>query len=151
METTFTPWTGLLGGLLIGLASSALFAIDGKIAGISGILGRSFFPAAGDLAWRLAFLAGLPFGALLVDRLANGSSPMGVPADSPFVITQSMPLLIVGGLLVGYGTQLGNGCTSGHGVCGLARRSKRSLVATVTFISIAMLTAFLMRHVLEVS
>lgn len=151
METSFTPGSGLLGGILIGLAASALFAASGKIAGISGILGRSFFPAAGDLGWRLAFLLGLPLGALLVERTARGSSATALAAPSPFAITDSLPLLIAAGLLVGYGTQLGNGCTSGHGVCGLARGAKRSLAATATFIATAALTVFLMRHVARLS
>jgi len=140
METTFTPWTGLLGGALIGLASAALLAADGKIAGISGILGRSMFPAAGDLAWRLAFLAGIPLGAFLMERVGA--------ADAGFELRGGASVLVAAGLLVGYGTQLGNGCTSGHGVCGLARGSKRSLVATAIFMCVAVLTVYVTRHAL---
>ena len=143
METTFTPISGLLGGILIGLASAGLLLADGKIAGISGILGRSFFPVSGDLGWRLAFLAGLPIGAWLTARVS--------PGTSEFAITGNSLLLVAGGLLVGFGTQLGSGCTSGHGVCGLARGSRRSLAATVTFMAAAAVTVMLARHVLGVS
>jgi uncharacterized membrane protein YedE/YeeE len=143
MEPTFTPWTGLLGGLLIGLAASGLLLSDGKIAGISGILGRCIRPASGDLGWRIAFLLGLPIGSYLMAR--------AVPGEAPFSLTSNAVLLAAGGLLVGYGTQLGNGCTSGHGVCGLARRSRRSLVATLAFMSSAAITTFVVRHVFGVS
>jgi len=139
METTFTPGSGLLGGALIGLASAALLLANGRIAGISGILGRSFFPQAGDLGWRVAFLLGLPLGFALVTLLR------GEP--QPFAITSSPALLIAAGLLVGVGTQVVNGCTSGHGVCGLARRSRRSVVATLTFMATAAVTVFIARHV----
>jgi uncharacterized membrane protein YedE/YeeE len=139
-ETAFTPVAGLLGGALIGLASALLLLADGKIAGISGILGRIFFPAAGDLGWRLAFLVGLPVGAWLATR-ATGDA-LG------FSITASVPLLVAGGLLVGLGTQVGNGCTSGHGVCGMARGSRRSIAATLTFMLTGAATVFVMRHVL---
>ncbi len=142
MDSTFTPMTGLLGGLLIGLATAGLLLLDGKIAGISGILGRSLLPAPGDLGWRLAFLLGLPIGSWLMAR--------AIPESTAFAITGNTVLLVAGGLLVGYGTQLGNGCTSGHGVCGLARRSQRSLVATMTFMISGGITVFVMRHVLGV-
>ena len=136
----FTPLAGLLGGALIGLASAALLLANGRIAGISGILGRSFLPEPGDLAWRLAFLAGLPFGAALVTRLAGDVHG--------FALTGSPVLLVAGGLLVGFGTQLGSGCTSGHGVCGIARGSRRSIVATLVFMATGAITVFVMRHVL---
>jgi len=140
IETSFTPGSAVLGGLLIGLASAGLLLANGRIAGISGILGRSFFASAGDLGWRLAFLAGLPLGAWLVTRAS---------ADlHGFTITSSPLLLVAGGLLVGVGTQLGNGCTSGHGVCGIARGSRRSIVATLVFMAAAGVTVFLVRHVL---
>jgi uncharacterized membrane protein YedE/YeeE len=139
IATEFTPWTGLLGGALIGLASSLLMLANGRIAGISGILGRSLFPSQGDLVWRLAFLVGLPLGAGIVQQLS---------ADlHGFAITPRLGVLIAGGLLVGFGTQLGNGCTSGHGVCGLARGSRRSLVATLVFMASGVGTVFIMRHV----
>jgi hypothetical protein len=139
METTFTPGAGLLGGALIGLASALLLLANGRIAGISGILGRSLLPAAGDLRWRLAFLVGLPLGA--------GGVGLVAPATRALDITHSAVLLVAGGLLVGYGTQLGSGCTSGHGVCGLARGSRRSLVATAAFMAAGMVTVFVVRHV----
>lgn len=138
--TEFTPLAGLVGGVLIGLASAGLLLADGKIAGVSGIVGRSLFPATGDLGWRLAFLAGLPLGAALV-ALASADG-------AGFAITSNPVLLVAGGLLVGVGTQIGSGCTSGHGVCGVARGSGRSIVATCTFIVVAGLTLFLGRHVL---
>jgi hypothetical protein len=143
METSFTPISGLLGGMLIGLASAGLLLADGRIAGISGILGRSLFPAPGDLRWRIAFLAGLPIGAWLTARVS--------PGTSEFAITGNTLLLVAGGLLVGFGTQLGSGCTSGHGVCGLARGSRRSLVATATFMASAAITVFVVRRVVGVS
>jgi uncharacterized membrane protein YedE/YeeE len=138
METTFTPLAGLLGGALIGLASALLLLGNGKIAGVSGILGGSLFGASEDRGWRLAFLVALPLGAWLA-RQATGDA-LG------FAITEQPALLIAGGLLVGIGTQLGSGCTSGHGVCGLARGSRRSIVATVTFMATGFVTVYVMRH-----
>ena len=138
-ETTFTPVAGLVGGALIGLASAALLLAEGKIAGVSGILGRSFFPAKRDLGWRLAFLAGLPIGAWLATRAT--ADALG------FAITDDPLLLVAGGFLVGLGTQLGSGCTSGHGVCGMARGSKRSILATLTFMASGAATVYVMRHV----
>jgi uncharacterized membrane protein YedE/YeeE len=136
--TEFTPWTAALGGLLIGLAASGLLLSNGRIAGVSGICGRLLAPSAADRGWRLCFLAGLPLGALAVGTLRGGL---------PVQIVASPVALVVAGLLVGFGTQLGNGCTSGHGVCGLARGSRRSLVATLTFMASAAITVFLARHV----
>jgi uncharacterized membrane protein YedE/YeeE len=129
---------GLGGGALIGLASVALLAFNGRIAGISGILG-GLLSAPGDRPWRLAFLAGLPLGAGIV---------AGLTAGLPQVIQGSSWLLVMAGLLVGLGTRLGSGCTSGHGICGLARRSPRSLVATLTFIAAGMLTVLVVRQVM---
>jgi len=140
METAFTPGAGLLGGALIGIASAVLLLADGKIAGISGILGRGFFARGEDLPWRIAFLAGLPLGAWLAATL-TGDIPGFAMASNPL-------LLIAGGLLVGIGTQLGNGCTSGHGVCGMGRGSRRSIVATLTFMATAGATVFVVRHLL---
>ena len=130
----------LLGGVLIGIASSVLLLASGRIAGVSGILGRSFFPAAGDLGWRVAFLLGLPLGAWCVGRV--------LPATAALEITGSTPLLVAGGLLVGLGTQIGSGCTSGHGICGISRGSRRSFVATATFMAVAAITVFIVRHLL---
>jgi len=138
-ETAFTPIAGILGGVLIGLASAGLLLANGRIAGISGILGRSFFPAAGDLGWRVAFLVGLPIGAWLVG--------LAIPATRALAITGSTPLLLIGGFLVGIGTQIGSGCTSGHGVCGVARGSRRSMVATATFMLVGVATTFVARHI----
>lgn len=143
METSFTPLAGITGGLMIGAASALLLLANGRIAGVSGILGTGLFDGAqapGERPWRLVFLAGLPLGAWLAMRVTGDA--MG------FAITSSPALLVAGGLLVGVGTQLGSGCTSGHGVCGMARGSRRSIVATVTFMATAALTVFVVRHVL---
>jgi uncharacterized membrane protein YedE/YeeE len=140
METSFTPASGLLGGAMIGLASALLLLADGRIAGISGILGRSLFADGEERGWRAAFLVGLPLGAWLVARAGVDTAP--------FAITSSPLLLIAGGLLVGFGTRLGSGCTSGHGVCGMARGSRRSIAATLTFMTTAALTVFVTRHLL---
>lgn len=137
MEPTFPlSWQfGLIGGLLIGVAAAGLFWALGRIAGISGILGGLMQAGvAGDRVWRLCFLAGL----LLAGVLA-APTPMLTP-DS------SLPLLAVAGLLVGVGTRMGSGCTSGHGVCGLGRLSLRSLVATLVFMTAGFATVFLLRH-----
>lgn len=134
----FTPWTALGGGLLIGVAAAAFIMFNGRIAGISGILGGLLRPTLGDIAWRVAFLAGLVV-APLVYQLAAPLPPMRIEASS---IT-----LVVAGLLVGLGTRYGAGCTSGHGVCGLSRRSPRSLVATASFMAGGFAVVYLARHV----
>ena len=128
----------LAGGALIGLATAAFFLLNGRIAGISGIVGGLLPPAAGDGAWRVAFVAGLLAGPLLA-ALLTGRTGIGAPATST-------PALIVAGLLVGVGTTLGAGCTSGHGVCGLARLSPRSLAATLVFMAVAAIVVFAVRH-----
>lgn len=135
-----TPdWTGGLGGgVVLGLAAALALALDGRIAGISGILG-GLLTTPGDRPWRLAFLVGLPAGAGLYALIAGGL---------PQQLQASPPVLIAAGLLVGAGTRLGSGCTSGHGICGLARRSPRSLAATAVFMGVAMGTVFVVRHVL---
>lgn len=122
----FTPWSALAGGALIGVAASLLLVANGRIAGISGVLTGLLAPVRGDVAWRGFFMLGL-LGAGVIAALA---SPAAIGA-SP----RSLPLLAVAGLLVGVGTRIGNGCTSGHGVCGISRLSARSMVATVTFIA----------------
>jgi len=139
----FTPVSALVGGLLIGLAASLLLWLNGRIAGVSGILGRLLPIRPGDSAWRLLFLAGLVLGA---------GGYVAVTGADPH-IRQGFPLalLLVAGLLTGYGTSLANGCTSGHGVCGLARFSLRSLIATASFLSAAIVTTFVVRHVLGIS
>jgi uncharacterized membrane protein YedE/YeeE len=137
--THFTPSTALAGGLLIGLAV-ALFALrERRILGVSGILGGVLAGRAGDFGWRLAFLAGL-IAAPVVGALLLPLTPPTVDAG--------WAIVVIAGLLVGFGTRLGSGCTSGHGVCGLSRLSPRSLVATLVFMSGGMLTVFVARHVL---
>ena len=140
ISSNFTPGLGLAGGALIGIAAAWLLLANGKIAGVSGILGRSLAAQRGDLAWRIAFLVGLSLGATIVKGLVGDLNG--------FAITTSLPLLVGGGLLVGFGSSLGSGCTSGHGVCGLARGSRRSLAATLTFMATGAFTVFVVRHVL---
>ncbi len=132
----------LLGGAFIGLAATLLLWLNGRLAGISGMLWRLSFAKHGDTLWRLLFLVGVVGGAA-VYYAAFGGAPE--PRES-FPVW----LLVVGGFLVGYGTSLGNGCTSGHGVCGLGRLSLRSLVATVIFLFTAIVTTFVVRHLLGV-
>ena len=128
----------LAGGALIGLAVAALFLLMGRIAGISGIVGSLLPPATGERGWRLAFVAGLLAGPLLASVL-TGRTGIGAPVASK-------PALIVAGLLVGAGTTLAAGCTSGHGVCGHARLSPRSLAATLVFMTVAAAVVFAVRH-----
>jgi len=135
----FTPVSGLIGGLLIGLAVALTLLLNGRIAGISGIVGGLVNLKAGDKGWRAAFVIGLPVGALAYILVAGGPAPVNVLA--------SPPAILVGGLLVGFGTRMGSGCTSGHGLCGLALLSWRSVVATAVFFGVAMLTVFLTGHV----
>lgn len=136
----FTPWTALGGGALIGLAAAGFILLLGRIAGISGIVGGLVDGAApGDRLWRATFTAGLLL-APAAWWLIGGHWPA-------VEMHTSAPLLVIAGLLVGYGTRLGNGCTSGHGVCGLARLSPRSLAATLTFMATGFLATFLLRHV----
>lgn len=133
----FTPWTALAGGLLIGLAAALFLLLNGRIAGISGILGGLLSPSHGDIVWRLAFVAGLvgaPLAWLMVADLP------------PIEINAGYPSLIIAGLLVGVGTRYGSGCTSGHGVCGLSRLSLRSLVATLSFMAAGFITVYIIRH-----
>lgn len=137
--TNFTPWSSFAGGLLIGLASAMFLLLNGRIAGISRVLGGLLRPAAGDVGWRVAFLFGLvvaPFAFTQVGTLPD------VQVDA------SAGLLVVAGLLVGIGTRYGSGCTSGHGVCGLSRRSPRSLVATAAFMLAGFVTVYVMRHLI---
>lgn len=136
----FTPWASLAGGMLIGLAAAMFILLNGRIAGISGIVGGLLRPAKGDVFWRLAFVAGLVLAPLLYQ------SAFTLPAVE---VNAGVGMLIVAGLLVGVGTRYGSGCTSGHGVCGLGRRSPRSLVATVAFMASGFLTVFVMRHLLS--
>ena len=139
--TEFTPWTALAGGVLIGIAAAMFVLLNGRIAGISGVIGGLFKPNTGDVAWRAAFVIGLVGAPLVYGLLAA----LPVPR-----IDASFGALIVAGLLVGVGTRYGSGCTSGHGVCGLARLSPRSLVATAAFMGAGFVTVFAMRHVLGI-
>lgn len=136
----FTPISSLIGGLMIGGAAIFLMAFNGHIAGITGVMRGVLQPAKGDVFWRLAFLGGLVAGPLVYQFFT------ATPIDS--TITSSTPILIAGGLLVGFGTTLGSGCTSGHGICGLGRISKRSLAATLTFMATAAVTVYFAKHVL---
>lgn len=135
----FTPWSALAGGALIGLAAAMFVLLNGRIAGISGVLGGLLNPTRGDIGWRVAFVAGLIaaplayrlFGALPVPRIDAGTGA-----------------LVLAGLLVGVGTRYAAGCTSGHGVCGLSRLSPRSLAATLAFMAAGFATVFVVRHVI---
>jgi uncharacterized protein len=135
----FTPLSAAIGGALIGLAAAMLMIVAGRIAGISGILGATLGLGTGDRAWRIAFIAGLilaPVAAMLA----------GYPVPMP-QMPSNWVVIVLAGLLVGFGARLGGGCTSGHGVCGIARLSKRSIVATLVFIGAAVIVVALMRHV----
>ena len=134
----FTPVGGFVGGLLIGLAVALMLLLNGRVADISGILGGLLTLRTSDKIWRVAFVAGLVLGALAYVSTA----------DVPVRVLAPLPAILAGGLLVGFGTRLGSGCTSGHGLCGMARLSRRSVAATATFFGVAMLTVFLTRHVL---
>ena len=133
----FTPWSSLLGGVLIGVAAAMFALLNGRIAGISGVLGSLLTPVRGDVGWRAAFIAGLVGAPLLYALFTE------LPAVQ---IDASYGALVAAGLLVGIGTRYGSGCTSGHGVCGLSRFSLRSLVATATFMGAGFLTVFVLRH-----
>jgi uncharacterized membrane protein YedE/YeeE len=136
-RASFTPATALLGGFLIGSAAALLVLLNGRIAGISGIVGGLLRPSRGDIGWRAAFLAGM-IGAPLVYA---GVAPFPV-----VTIDAGYPLLVVAGLLVGIGTRYAGGCTSGHGVCGISRLSLRSLFATLAFVAAGVVAVYLMRH-----
>lgn len=135
----FTPWASLAGGALIGLAATLFILLNGRIAGISGVVGGLLRPAKGDVLWRVSFIAGLVIAPVLFQ------AAFGLP---DIEIEASTLTLIAAGLLVGVGTRYGSGCTSGHGVCGLSRRSPRSLVATAAFMASGFLTVFIVRHLM---
>lgn len=135
----FTPWSSLAGGLLIGLATAIFLLFNGRIAGISGVVGGLLRSADGDIAWRIAFIAGIVL-APFAFRLAAPLPSVQIDADTM--------TLIAAGLLVGLGTRYGAGCTSGHGVCGLSRRSPRSIVATACFMFAGFMTVYAVRHLL---
>lgn len=133
----FTPWASLAGGIILGLAAALFVLLNGRVLGISGILGGLVKPQAGDAGWRIAFVAGL-IAAPVVWRLF---APLPVPN-----VEAGLPVLVIAGLLVGWGTRYGSGCTSGHGVCGLARLSPRSLAATLAFMAAGFATVYVARH-----
>ena len=135
----FTPWASLAGGILLGLAAALLILFSGRLLGISSILGGLIRPRAGDAGWRLAFLAGL-FVAPAVWSLFSAPQLPRIEAGPA--------VLLVAGLLVGWGTRYGSGCTSGHGVCGLSRLSPRSLAATLAFMGTGFATVYVVRHLL---
>jgi len=134
----FTPVSALGGGVMIGAAAVILMLFSGRVAGIAGIIGGVFDSKLRDVGWRLAFVLGLMAGPYLVTFAGDTLPDVDVAAP--------LPVVIAGGLLVGVGTRLGNGCTSGHGVCGLARFSRRSAVATVVFMAMAAIVVFVVRH-----
>lgn len=136
----FTPVSALLGGALIGLAAAAMWWLLGRITGISGILGNTFGARGPDLAWRMAFIAGLLAAGVIAAMAFSGAVH--------FQMEAGYVRAIAAGLIVGYGTQLGGGCTSGHGVCGVSRLSLRSLAATGAFMAAGFLVVFVMRHLL---
>jgi uncharacterized membrane protein YedE/YeeE len=131
----FTPISSLVGGVLIGLSAAALLFFNGKILGVSGIFGGLLHAKHGDTLWRVVFMAGLLFGGLLLGFIA----PQTIEAN----INMPIGMVIIAGLLVGVGARLGNGCTSGHGICGVGRMAPRSLVATIVFLSSGIVTAVL--------
>ena len=140
METAFTPLASLAGGVLIGTAAVLLMALLGRIMGATGVLGGLLLPAGGsEFAWRAALVAGMVTAPAL---LALAGNPVAVE------VPVTTPMLVVGGLLVGFGAALGSGCTSGHGVCGMARLSPRSFAATLTFMATTAATVFVLRHVI---
>ena len=135
----FSPLSATIGGVLIGVAVAMLVLLNGRVAGISGIVGGLLRPAPGDLAWRFAFIAGLIAAPLLFS--AAGKSPT-IAIDAGF------PTVVIAGLIVGLGTRYGAGCTSGHGVCGVSRLSPRSIVATLAFMASGFATVFIVRHLI---
>ncbi|WP_203342479.1 YeeE/YedE family protein [Vibrio diabolicus] len=132
------PWESLFGGLLLGISATILLLVNGKIAGISGIMNGIMSPKKGDYSWRLLFAVGMIAGGLI--------SVLMLGVAVPSTANLSLGMMIAAGLLVGIGTRLGNGCTSGHGICGMGRLSKRSIVATCVFMAVAGLTVFVRLH-----
>ena len=136
---SFTPASAASGGVLIGAAVAMLLLLSGRVAGVSGIVGGLFRRQRGDVAWRIAFIAGLLVSPAIY----------AVAVAAPVIrFDATYPTLIAAGLLVGYGTRLGSGCTSGHGICGMSRLSPRSIVATLAFMAAGFVTVFVMRHVI---
>ena len=135
----FTPWSAIAGGVLIGIAATLLLFLNGRIAGVSSVIGGLFSSAASETTWRLSFLIGLIVGAGIY-VLRDSDSSVGFDVG--------WPIFVLAGLLTGIGTQFSAGCTSGHGVCGIARASLRSITATITFIAFGGLTVFVTRHII---
>lgn len=138
--THFTPWTSLIGGVLLGLSAALFILLNGRVLGISGIVGGLLAPRAGDTGWRLCFLLGMLAAPLTYALFATPVMPR---------IDAGWTLLVLAGLLVGVGTRYGSGCTSGHGVCGMSRLSPRSVVATLSFMGAGFAIVYLVRHVLS--
>jgi uncharacterized protein len=138
----FTPWLSLTGGLVLGIASAMFILVNGKILGISGILGGLLAPKSGDIGWRLAFILGMLAAPITMSFILPADFLRAPRIDAGYVA------IVLAGLLVGYGTRLGSGCTSGHGVCGISRLSPRSLVATGTFMAAGFAVVFIIRHLL---
>ena len=133
-----SPWLhGLLGGTLIGLGSILALAASGKVPGISGIVARLLNPKAGDVAWRALFIAGLIAGAVITFHTSSHAAEFQLPHG------RSLPVFAIAGLIVGFGTRLGGGCTSGHGVCGIGSGARDSIIATITFMAAGIITVFL--------
>ena len=141
--THFTPWTALAGGVLLGLASAAFILLNGRILGISGILGGLLTPLKGDAGWRIAFLLGMACAPTVFTWIFPAEAVQAPRIDTGYWG------LVLAGLAVGIGTSYASGCTSGHGVCGLSRLSPRSLVATVSFMAAGFVVVFALRHVLQ--
>ncbi len=141
METAFTPWASLGGGVLIGISAVMLMALNGRIAGMTGILAGIIPPFSTDWAWRLAFLAGAIIAPVLY---------IGLGGSIAYAAEMPVQWLVTGGLIVGVGVYYGAGCTSGHGVCGMARLSPRSIAATLVFMASTAATVYVIRHVVEV-
>jgi uncharacterized protein len=139
LETEFTPFASLLGGIFIGVAATLLMAMHGRIMGLTGIVSGILPPFADDWPWRAAFLAGAIIAPL---------SLVAANYDIPFASPTTLPVLIAGGVIVGIGVKLGSGCTSGHGICGIARLSPRSIAATGIFMVATAITVFIIRHIL---
>jgi len=137
--TSFTPWSATIGGVIIGIAAAMLALLNGRVAGISGIIGGLLRPSFPDVTWRAAFIAGLLVAPILYAMVAT------LP---PIIVESGYPVLVIAGLLVGVGTRYGAGCTSGHGVCGISRLSLRSVVATVVFMLAGFATVYVVRHVI---
>ncbi|EGQ8092484.1 TPA: YeeE/YedE family protein [Vibrio vulnificus] len=136
--TFVVPWESLAGGILLGISALTMLLVNGKVAGISGILTGLTTPKSRDFAWRLMFVVGMVSGGVLAVTFGAASASVALPTSGV--------LIAAAGLLVGIGTRLGNGCTSGHGICGIGRLSKRSIVATAIFMAVAAMTVFVRLH-----